>query len=291
MSSNKGQIFFPSGFQELFSVWKNSPKAALCAGGVELAKNQGRRILRFPLDLISLDRMEELYRISRTERYLEIGAMVKLNQLIHLGRIVPEALRHCLQCIGGPQLRNLATIGGNICNPARRLDASVPLIALDAQFELRSLQSTRWISASQFLSLPGPPALAQQELLSRIRIPLDPWNFTWYNKFRNSGCIEPGGGILFIIRNQKNILSNIRVVYSGKTILREKNSETMLVGKRLPLDIKETRTFIDNWKSYLSVFEGNEDSIFLDGDGIANPELQKSQILNFIKTTLMRISD
>ena len=289
--SNDSQIFFPSSFQELFSIWRNSPRALLYAGGTELIRNQGRRLLLFPQEIISLNRMEELHKISRTERYLEIGAMVKLNQIINLGKIVPEGLSRCLQGIADPQLRNIATIGGNICNPHRRLDASVPLIALDAHLELRTASSSRWISASQFASLPGPPAIGNQEILSRIRIPLDPWTFTWYKKFRSPGCIEPGGGILFIIRNQKNILSNIRVVYSGKVVLRERNSETMLVGKKLPLEMKEARTFIENWKTYLSVFEGNEESIFPDGDGNSKPELLKAQIINFIESTLLRISD
>ena len=285
------RFFSPAGFQELFSFWKSSPDAILYAGGTELTRRQGNRILRFSQDIISLSRMEELHRISRTERYLEVGSMVKLNQIINLGKIVPEGLSSCLLHIADPQVRNLATIGGNICNPQRRLDISVPLIALDALLEIRSFSGSRWITASQFASLPGPPALAKNEIVSRIRIPLEPWTFTCYEKFSSCSGLEPGGGILLIIKNQKNILSNIRVVYSGKTVLRERNSETMLTGKKLPLDIKDTRSFVESWKSYLSVFENNEDSIFPESGGKSSAKLHKSQILNFIESTLLRISD
>jgi len=292
MAAPLSKVFSPANFQELFSYWNHFPRARIFAGGIEQIRKQGKRILVLPPEIISLDKMEELRKISRTERYLEIGAMASLNQIIHLGKIVPQALKLCLENIAGPQLRNLATIGGNICNPSRRLDASAPMIALDAHYELKTAQSARWISASRFSSLPGPPVLGSREVLTRIRVPLEPWTFTWYHKFSTPGSNESGGGILFMIRNQKNILTDIRVVYSGKSILREKDSETMLAGKHLPLERKNALAFIEKWRNYLSVFKGgNEKFIFGRDDRYSNPELIKAQILNFIETTVMSISD
>ena len=157
MAAPLSQVFFPAGYQELFSYWNQNPDAVLFAGGTEHIRNQNRRILVLPQKIISLDQIDDLRRIGRTERYLEIGAMVNLDEIINVGKIVPEALSQCLICIAGPQLRNQATIGGNLCNPSRRLDASAPMIALDAHFELRNAQSTRWISASRFFSMPGMP--------------------------------------------------------------------------------------------------------------------------------------
>ena len=291
MSAPFRQVFIPSSFQELFSTWNRSPDAALYAGGTEHIRNLPGRIPLLPDNIISLHKLEELHKINRTERYIEIGAMVKLNQIIQLGKIVPEALTRCLECIAGYQLRNLITIGGNICHSSRRLDSSGPMIALDAQYELRTAQSARWIPAARFSSLPGPPALAPQEILTRIRIPLEPWNFTSYRKLRSASSHEPGAGILITMRNQKNILSQIRVVYSGKAVLRDKNSETMLAGKRLPLERKDAEAFVDSWKTYLSALEGVKAYIFLGSGGSLPPELAMAQILNFIETTIMRISD
>ena len=285
------RVFIPSNFSELFTAWNHNPDMKLFAGGTEYIRNQANRILSLPPNIISLDKIEELRKISRTERYLVIGAMVKLNQIIELGRIVPEALCLCLEKIGSPQIRNIATIGGNICNPSRRLDASAPMIALDAQYELRSAKTSRWVQASRFSSLPGPPALAERELLTRIRIPLEPWSFTSYRKFHTPGSTESGGGILFIVKNQKNILTDIRVVYSGKTILREKNCETKLAGKQLPLSKKNAGEFVEGWRNYLSAFKGgNEKSIF-GGDKESSPEMLKAQIINFIENALLSISE
>ncbi|MCL2320272.1 MAG: FAD binding domain-containing protein [Treponema sp.] len=291
MAAPLSQVFYPSGFQELFSAWARFPDAVPFAGGTGLMRYQGKRIPVLPRNIISLDKLDELRRISRTERYLEIGSMVKLNQIIQLGKIVPEVLTQCLENVAGSQLRNLATIGGNICYHSRRLDCSAPLVALDAQYELRSAQSSRWIAASRFAPFHGPQALAPQELLTRIRVPLDPWAFTCYRKFHTEGTCEPGGAILFIMKNQKDILTDIRVVYSGQTILREKNSETMLSGKHLPLDRKDAMAFVERWKTFLSGIEVNEHLALPGNSGRFNPELLKVQIISFIETTIMRIAD
>ena len=203
MADSTNQVFSPESLQELFSTWDRYNDAVLYAGGVEIIREQGKIVPTFPGDIISLHKMEELGKIRRSERYLEIGAMAKLSQIANLGKIVPEALRECISCIGDPALRNLATIGGNICNPSRRLDATAPTIILDAQYELRTAQSTRWISASRFSSLPGPPVLAPQEILTRVRVPLEPWTYTWYRKFNTSDSNRPGGLIILIVRIQK----------------------------------------------------------------------------------------
>jgi len=282
MAAVKSQVYLPSSFQELFSIWECQSDAVLYAGGT--AHLRYRDFYKAPNAIIFLDKLEELKITSRTERYIEIGAMVTLNKIIHLGKIVPEALIRCLESFGGLQLRNLATIGGNICYPFQRLDAAGPMIALDAQYELSSALSSRWISASKFSSSPGLTALEPQELLTRIRVPLEPWTFTGYRKFNNTGRNKPGNNILLLLRNQKNILTDIRVVYSGEVILREKNSETMLTGKRLPLDRKVVALFLDNWKNYLYGIPENE-------GGNLVTELVKMQILKFIEATIMRISE
>jgi len=291
MAIPPGKVFFPSSFQELFSSWIGNPDAVLCAGGTEHIRNQDSRIPALPRKIISLGNIEELQKISRTERYLEIGSMVKLSQIINLGKIVPEVLIHCLENIAGPQIRSQATIGGNICNPSVRLDASAPMIALDAQYELRSSQSVRWVSASRFSSQPGPLSFVGQECLTRIRVPLEPWTFAWYRKLNFSLASRPGGGILLILRNQKDILTDIRVLYSSQAILREKDAESMLKGKHLPLDHRDASAFVDAWKNYLSSMQEGENAEFPGEYGNLSPGLIKSQILRFIESTLSHISD
>jgi CO/xanthine dehydrogenase FAD-binding subunit len=282
MDTQLSQVFSPAAFAELFSAWARFPGAVPFAGGTSLLRSQGQRVPSLPQNILSLDRLEELRRITRTERYLEIGAMVTLDEILRLGKIVPEALTRCLEHVAGPQTRNLATIGGNLCNSGRWLDTAAPMIALDAHYELRTAGQTRWISAARFSSVLGKPALSSQELLTRIRIPLDQWNYSLFRKFyppegRPLGW-EEGGVILFLIRNQKAVLTDIRIVFSGRLILRNRNAESLLIGRQLPLDRRETLIFVERWKTYLAELE-------------QPGALMKARILNFIESGLAEISD
>jgi len=250
MAEAFNQIFFPLSYSELFTSWNRFPEAEPFAGGTGLLREQGRKIFALPPIILSLDRVEELQRISRTERYLEIGAMAKLSQIAALGNLVPKALSRCLQNIAGQQLRNMATIGGNICYPGRCLDSAAVIAALDGQYELRSGQSSRWVSAARFFSPVGKNALNPQELLTRIRIPLDIWDYTSYKKFE--GQANQSRTAVFIAKIQKNILIDIKVIYKTDLIWRDKNIETKLIGKGLPLNRRIAAEFVEHWDSFLA---------------------------------------
>jgi CO/xanthine dehydrogenase FAD-binding subunit len=174
--------------------------------------------------------------------------MVKLNQILLLGKIVPEPLQLCIRQIASPQIRNIATIGGNICYPKKCLDTLAPLAALDAQYELRSPLSARWISASRFSA--GLNALNPQELLTRIRIPLDQWDYSVFKKY-----IAASGAhrvIVFMLKSQKNLLTDARALINSDSVYRDKNSESLLIGKQLPLNRRDLPVFLESWDTFLA---------------------------------------
>ncbi|MDR2793657.1 MAG: FAD binding domain-containing protein [Treponema sp.] len=267
------QVFFPATFGELFSVWGKFPDAVPFAGGTDIMQYQGRRVPCLPHNLLYLDKLADLRRITRTERYLELGAMVTLNEIIYLGKVVPEVFIRCLEGIAGPQVRNIATIGGNLCHKGWRLDTFAPLLGLDALYELRNAAFARWIAASRFASMPESLALNERELLTRIRIPLEPWDYSAYKKFKRQETGESSGCAIFLVRSEKNALTGLRVVFAGGVILRDKNSESLLIGKRLPLDEKDAAGFIERWNTYLDGV-GNTDALF------------RSSLLKFIGSCL-----
>jgi CO/xanthine dehydrogenase FAD-binding subunit len=275
MADQLNLVFFPASYSELFNAWNRYPKAVPYAGGTALIREQGKQILELPPIIISLEKLQEMQKINRSERYLEIGSMVKLSQIIDMGKIVPAALRRCLEHIAGPQLRNMATIGGNLCYRRGYLDSSAVLMALDAQYELRSAQSARWISASRFSAEPTL-ALKDQELLTRIRVPLDDWNYTVYTKF--SGQAIKSKTAVFLAKTQKNVLNDIRVIYKTDALLRDKPGESLLVGKHLPLNHRIAADFIDRW------------SAFISGTPQVD-ELSRNELVNFIETNISNLSE
>jgi CO/xanthine dehydrogenase FAD-binding subunit len=276
MAEQLNLAFSPSSYAELFSIWGRYPQAAPYAGGTALIRKQGRQILELPPVILSLEKLEEMHRISRSERNMEIGAAVKLSRIIDLGKSVPAVLRRCLDSIAGQQLRNMATIGGNLCFREGYLDSAAALIALDAQYELRNAQSTRWIAASRFSATPGQSFLNPQELLTRIRIPLDDWDYSAYKKY--AGQIGHSKVAVFLAKTQKDILNDIRIVCKTAVLIRNKDSESILIGKRLPLNTRIAADFIESWKDHLSRLQ--------DVDDISEKEL-----VNFIEINVNNLTE
>jgi CO/xanthine dehydrogenase FAD-binding subunit len=275
MAEQLNLTFSPVSYSELFIAWNRYPKAIPYAGGTALIREQGKRILELPSIILSLEKLEEMRRISRSERYMEIGAMAKLSRIMALGKVVPASLRHCLENIAGPQLRNMATIGGNLCYSSGCLDTAAALMALDAQYELRSAQSSRWIAASRFFSAPGQTALKPRELLTRIRVPLDDWDYSIYKKFE--GQAGHSKSVVFLARTQKNVLSDIRIVCKTDIPRRNKESEGLLAGKQLPLGRRIAADFIENWKTFLSHLQVDE--------------LSRQELVNFIEMNIFNLSE
>ena len=279
MDALHNQVFTPSTLAELHASWARFPDSVLYAGGTELARTQGGRTLRLPRNILSISRIDELRRISRTERYLEIGAGVTLDEILSLGKIVPEALRRALLDAANPQVRNLATIGGNLCCESRRMDAFAPLAALDARLELRTATVSRWVAAARFAPAFGPPLLDKQELLTRIRIPLEAWDYVVHRRLGMAHWPDEAGGVFtFIARAQKGILSEARLAFAGNMLIRDREIDTGIVGKSLPLARRDALAFVDRWKDR-----------FKEADYPIG--LLKSQILNLVEHAAMGLTD
>jgi CO/xanthine dehydrogenase FAD-binding subunit len=220
--------------------------------------------------------------------------MVHLDEIVTMGKIVPDVFTRALDAFGNPQLRNLAAIGGHISCSLKQLDAIAPLIALDARYELRTAASSRWIPASRFSSVPGPPPINAQELLTRIRIPLDLWNYSAYKKFTDPYTgDDTAGSMAFLVRVQKNILTDIRIVYAGRMVIRDKNSEAVLTGKQLPLAGRDLTHFMGLWASHLSAVEPAKAQ---DDDSarsiITNLNaLMRAKMLNFIESCIRELAE
>ncbi|MDR0599853.1 MAG: FAD binding domain-containing protein [Treponema sp.] len=297
MAAPRNLVFRPAAFSELFSAWSRFPDAVPFAGGTALIRSAGggtpgvlgpggnRELPELPRNILSLERIEELQRVTRTERYLEIGAMVKLNGVIALGKTVPAALTSAIKGVAGPQLRNLATIGGNILISG---DCAAPMAALDARYELRGAAGSRWIAAPRFPSLffgreEGKETSAPRELLTRIRVPLDQWTRVVYRKFLPEDSRGEGGVLIILIRNQKDVLTHIQVAFvltppRGASLFRDKDSETFLAGKALPLDRKDAIHYGALWNTYLT--------------GRGKPGLPlRAKIVNVIEESVLGLAD
>ena len=82
-----------------------------------------------------------------------------------------RGLRLAAREVGARQIQNSGTIGGNLCNASPAADGAPPLLVVDAEVELASASRTRRLSLAEFIDGPRRTKLAEDELLTAIRIP------------------------------------------------------------------------------------------------------------------------
>jgi CO/xanthine dehydrogenase FAD-binding subunit len=138
------------------------------AGGTDLYPGAGPALRGAVLDLTGI---AGLTGISRPGE-LCIGAATSWEEIARAD-LPPalQALQAAARAVGGRQVQVAGTIGGNLCNASPAADGVPPLLALDAEVELRSLAGSRRLRLADFLLGPRQTALRPDELLTRVIIP------------------------------------------------------------------------------------------------------------------------
>lgn len=140
----------------------------LMAGGTDLFPTAGAA---FPGQVLDLTAIPDLRGITR-EDGLRIGACTTWTDLAEAA--LPPALRAVQQSarqVGGRQIQNVGTIGGNLCNASPAADGVPPLLALDAAVELVGPEGRRVLPLAEFLTGPRQTARGAREVLTAILVP------------------------------------------------------------------------------------------------------------------------
>lgn len=259
-SNISGNIFAPKTMSELLSIKQQHPDTLLWAGGTAIMRQQTADIPEFTTDIIQLSGVEELKRIRRTERYLEIGACVPVKKILNVGQhVLPFALSQSLRSIGPPHVRNRATLGGNLSCRTRRLNTFSVLLLMDTIVELRKSGKSRWIKISRLYNKFGKDQINDNEVMTRIRIPLGNWDLQYFTAVGDT-LLDPMNAISFtvLIETSKGILSGVKFAVGnvGRSILQSIDFESYLSGKKLRLNAKEIDTAASYFTNYMNTAEG-----------------------------------
>ncbi len=163
----------PRTIDETLSVLKENPLARVLAGGTDILLQIQKDKYRHCL-LVDINDLNHLAGISCTATGLWIGAATRLSEVVKSDQLTGafQVLRQAASLIGSPQIRNMATIGGNLCNASPSADMSAPLIVLDAQAEIMSVERKRVVPLTDFFSGPSKNILKPGEMLAGLQIPL-----------------------------------------------------------------------------------------------------------------------
>jgi CO/xanthine dehydrogenase FAD-binding subunit len=213
------------------------------AGGTDLMPQT--RAGRLPLQpvLMNVRRVPELRGIVDQGAMVRIGALVTITELLE-NALVRERLNLLWQAcdhFASDQIRNAATIGGNVCNASPAGDTLPSLLALGASAVLASmpdgaLQSRR-VPLDGFFLGPGRSRKAPAELLAAVEVPLPPAGFRgeFYKHGTRPGLDIATISIAFGARRDGPLLRDVRLAFGAvaPTPVRAPRTEALLEGRAL----------------------------------------------------------
>lgn len=168
-----------------------SGRATVLAGGTDLMPQSRSGKLRFAPTLLNIQGIAELRGVSRRDGVVEIGALTTITALHDdpVARDAAPALWQACEHFASGQIRNAATIGGNICNASPAGDSLVPLLVLGASVALASIgpagRIERRLPLAEFLTGPGRTARRAEELLVAVHVPIPPEG--WVDRYVKFG--------------------------------------------------------------------------------------------------------
>jgi len=232
----------PESLKEVFSLLKEyGPKATLIAGGTDVMVTI-RNTKKAPEVLISLRGLKDLRYIKKNSDYY-IGALTTHRMLEQSDMVQKEltALYEGASRIGSVQVRNVATLGGNICNAAPSADTAGPLLVLDAMVELEGPEGRRSVPIADFFTGTYKTARKQDEVLFEFRIPEEMGHFgsAYWKHTRRKAMNLPILGIAVALKLSGDEISDVRIALTvaAPTPVRAYKAEEFLKGKPLNDDV------------------------------------------------------
>jgi carbon-monoxide dehydrogenase medium subunit len=214
-------------------------KAKALAGGTDLIVNMKKKLIA-PPHIVAISRIEEITGLKVSPRLLRIGSCFTIANIAASEAIAKKWSALCAgaKALGSPQIRNLATIGGNIASASSAADMPPSLIAYDAKVVLTKESGQRVVSMDHFFLGSKLADIAPDEIIMEIQIEEPPpYSGAGYLALgiRSAQDIKIVNVASFItLDGSGGIIKNARIVMGcvGPTPLRASSAERLLVGEK-----------------------------------------------------------
>ena len=241
----KFEYLMPTTVDEAISLLvSHGERAKYIAGGTDvMVKIKENKI--HPHYLVSLRRLQGLDHITYKDGELRIGATVT-HRMLEVSPIMKKEfpiLIDAVTNIGSVQIRNVATIGGNIVNAVPSADGAIPLITLGAQVRIRGPKGERSMALEDLFVGPGQTLLESGEILLEFVIPpLLPRTGAAYVKHTRREAMElPLLGVAVLLSLAEDMMTcveaRIGLGVLAPTPMRAKNAESLLKGQKLTEEV------------------------------------------------------
>jgi carbon-monoxide dehydrogenase medium subunit len=229
----------PGTMEDAIAALKASDEPYLLAGGTDLLIGIKTKTVK-PRCLIDMKGIPGMDRIEYNDGF-KLGAMTTVRD-IEVSPLIREkipALSQAAATLGSIQIRNRATIGGNLCHGSPAADMAAILLAMNCEVSIASDQGEKTIGLEQFFTGPNSTVVGKHELLSQIIIPKKMEQFKGlYLKHGPRKAMDIGIVNIAILLDAdlKNRLCNQVMIALGAvapTPVRARKAEAMLNGKEL----------------------------------------------------------
>jgi xanthine dehydrogenase molybdopterin binding subunit/xanthine dehydrogenase small subunit len=235
-----GERFFrPARLADALARLRDFPNARLIAGATELGLDISKRYQKFPV-LISLEAIAELKAIHATADEWRIGAAATLTEIEDALAEEFPAVGDMLRVFGSRQIRNRATMGGNLVTASPIGDSAPVLLALDARVAIASTISERMLPIAEFFTGYRKAALHAGEILKTIIVPRGASasgllrRSRWIKVSRRREMdISTVAGCFVVDVDQLNVIRHARLAFGGVAAwpARAFNAEAALLGQ------------------------------------------------------------
>lgn len=202
------KYFNPGNLHDLLTTIASLNSYTLLSGGTDLVPRyqQGRSL---PKNLVDIKYIKDLRGIREFDDHISIGPLTTIEEIknSHIIQMHFPALWQSTIDFAGVQIRNRATIGGNIGNASPAGDTLPPLYALEADLQLETSKSKRTISINSLITGPGKTDLHPGEIVRSIHIPKNGYA-SLFEKVGLRGAMAIS-------------VANVAVVYSFNTTTKE----------------------------------------------------------------------
>jgi len=239
----------PETIKDATRLLKELPNCKVIAGGTDLVPKMKQRILE-PEHLVNLKKIPDLVGIKQTNDGIWIGAATKLRT-IENSQLIKEniPLQYMVtKTIGSVQIRNMGTLGGNVCNASPAADGALGLVTQNAVIHITGVDRERAAYFDGFFTGPGSTVLDNDEIVTGFTVPL-PDNDTGYH-FISIGRMALDISTISIavaITKENSKATKVRIALGSVApiTLRLPRVEEYLTGKELTNEIiREAATMV-----------------------------------------------
>ncbi len=206
----------PASLHELLQIRKQHPSAIIISGATDVALQLTNNFEQLP-EIIDLAGIVELHEINISKQNISFGAACNLNLVQEHLTAEFQALSNILHVFGSHQIRNLASIGGNIASASPIGDLLPVLISYRAKLQLASTDGTREMLLKDFLIGYRKTAIKANEIILSVGIPV-PEKGTIIKSYKISKRVDldiSSVSACFRLRLKNSIIEDIDMNYGG----------------------------------------------------------------------------